>query len=948
MPAPAASPGPAGGIDHHHPARTIIAIHLFVQKFSGGEPAPLPYQAVLEVLQRHGTPGRGPVGDLEIIFPPDKVAHYGLLVGDAQQRAQCIALIRPVFDDHLRRLAFELMSVFGAALFDDALGCAYVMGDPQALPATLRQACVCGVQRITSPQQLWPAGLWQPAGAPDARPALLFPDPNPQGLKYVMLDRVEAAQQHLHMDFETRTAACNPGTLRALRNVLLKLDTALAANPEMHASFHFADPEANLLILESPKIAEARAGATMVVSGEVMLGMPVPEPLFVAEADWFFSNRQKAADLRAQTRTAHGIEIAPGSAGMAALDALLERMHQAVLKQRGTRAALEDAANEKLLHWADSAGACIGEAIRTDVGGQWGAVTILGQRHPVVHTHTGRHCWPKLVAFNRIMNGAGQSVAAYVDELVRTARSPTPRNADITAEIPQLCSILLGHAHFHKGGLPLQEKIAVAQLDFSLASLSSLDSYLAAVHTQRAGVAPQALANLALAAGAYLGEVVRRNARARWSWNNYDDFFSTRPANPDMPKSVNTCALLIGPGIAALPMQSCNVGAWGATPQGVQAQVREWLSVAAAGDDDDIRATVGTGSTGAGPAGAVVVDINVDVRARMAALTPEERAYVRLPPPPWIASDELRRLIDDHPKLLLEGRVVWGHLVQANNALFAPGAEDSPAEVVYDPSGRLAPEHLAPIARQLFKLKGTRLADADEARIAEHLTAEFTRAFAMPVPRGIAGDGLLLSTILVARKHLPNQRLSMGYFPILISDACPGSTMILPGRWWPHALAEEWGIEEPAPLPAKAAPVAAQPGAVEPPDLRAYKGELLHIVKAPVPRDEEAAWDYLDQLLAEEEAWRQGEAKGMLGKLLGRRQAPEPRTPDPLFAKYLAHMRKAYPGVCDMPEDLGGNLVSLLVAEGSVNYVVETARREFGLIVFAPGSINLVYRPAPK
>ena len=919
----------------NHPARAIIAIHLFLQKFSGGEPAPLPYQAVLDVLQRQGTPGRGPVGDLEIIFPADQIAHYGLLVGDAQQGAQCVALMRPVFGDQLRRLAFELMSVFDAALFDDALGCAYVTGDPQALPATLREACVSGVQRISSPQQLWPAGLWQLAPGPDACPALLFPDPNPQGLKYVKFDSMEAPQQHLHMDFETRAAACNAGTLRALRNVLLKLDTALAANPEVQAFYHFTDPEANLLILESPKIAEARAGATMVVSGEVMLGQPVPEPLFVAEADWFFSNRQKAADLRAQTKTAHGIEIAPGSAGMAALDGLLERMHQAVLKQRGTRPALEDAANEKLLHWADSAGACIGEAIRTDVGGQWGAVTILGQRHPVVHTHTGRNCWPKLVAFNRIMNGTGQSVAAYVDELLRTARSPTPRNSDITAEIPQLCSILLGHAQFHNGGLPLQEKIAVAQLDFSLASLSSLDSYLAAVHTQRAGLAPQALANLALAAGAYLGETVRRNARTHWGWTNYDDFFSTRPANPDMPKSVNTCALLVGPGIAALPMQSCNVGGWGAAAQGVAAQVAQWLA-----DDPEEPAPAPGASSGPG--------IQIDIRAHMGALKPEDRGYVQIQPPPWIITDELHRLFSHYVELLLEGRVVWGHIVQANNALFAPGDSDSPAEIVYDPSGQTAPDALARIAQQLFKLKGSEPADAEEARVAEHLTSEISRAFAMPVPRGIAGAGLLMSTILVARKHLPNQRLSLGHFPILINDACKGSAMIVPGRWWPRELAQEWGIEEPRPVAPPAAPAAGQLAGVEPPDLRAYKGELLHMVKAPVPRDDEAAWDYLDQLLAEEEAWRQGEAKGMLGKLLRRREAPEPRTPDPLFAKYLAHMLKEYPGVCDMPEDLGGNLVSLLVAEGSVNYVVETARREFGLIVFAPGAFNLVYRPAPK
>lgn len=965
-------------------ARPIIAIHLFVQAFRDGAPAPLPYQAVLELLQRHGKAGRGPVGDTEIAFEADQVAHYGLLIGDARQGAQCVAFVRPIFDDALRHLVFELMTRFEAAVFDDALGCAYVAGGG-ALPEAMAGACVCGVQRISSPQQLWPAALWISAPGLGERPALLFKNPNPQGLNYVLFDRVEMAQRHLHMEFDTRASACNPGTLRALRNVLHKVDTALAGNPDHHVSFHFIDPEANLQLLESPKIAEARAGATMVVPGEAAFGGPVAAPGFNADADCFFAQRDRAADCLRQAK-AHGLTIPAGLTGAAALDRLLAQLHQVLLRERGSRPAGEDRHIEQLQAWARLAGACLGEMIRTGIGGQWGVVTLLGHRFAVVHTHTGRNCWPSHFAFHLLMNGAGASVASYLDELTRTARSPTPRNADIAADIPAICHILLGHGQFGAGGLPLQERIPVAQLDYSLHSLQALDGWLAAVHAQRAGIERPALSNLILAAGAYLGECVRRNAAQPWHWTNYDDFFSTRPANPNMPKDAGTCAFLLGPGKAVLPMQTCNVAAWGEQPRSVHAQALQWL-----GDDarkparpqapaalqpqavpaSQLKAVpaaqpqaappgqpqpVATPQAAAGTAAAAHELQNIDVHALFAALKPQERPYTDLPTPLWIDGDDLQRLFDDQPKLLQGGRVVWAHLVQANNALFAAGQYDSPGEVVYDPGGRLAPEQLAPIAQHIFKLKGTQPADPDEARIARHLTNEMTRAFAMPVPRSFsadgAADGLLLSTVLIARKHLPNHRLSLGHFPVLVSEECRGSVMILPGRWWPRALAEEWGIEEAPPEQKKAAATPDGLAPVDPPNVRAAKDQVLHVVKPPVPFSDDAAWAHLDESLAREQERLLPPAQGVLGKFFKRKAEaePEPRPPDPLFAKYIGHMLKEYSDVCNMPEDLGAEVLSLVVASGSVNYVVETARREFGLTVFDANSphFNIVYRPAKK
>lgn len=203
------------------------------------------------------------------------------------------------------------------------------------------------------------------------------------------------------------------------------------------------------------------------------------------------------------------------------------------------------------------------------------------------------------------------------------------------------------------------------------------------------------------------------------------------------------------------------------------------------------------------------LDLQIDIAAAVAGLGALEQDYARIDRPFWMTrpagmeADPLCRLLDDYPILLREGRVVWAHMVQANSALFEPGQDDLPAEFLYDPEG-ISPAELAPVAAQLGDLKGTVPTDPALRRIAEHLTAEMTREFALPVPYAISeAHTMLMSTAMVCRKHLPNGFLNHFFVPVLISDRCPGSLMILPSRWWPAAFAAAW-VDDHQPLPSAA------------------------------------------------------------------------------------------------------------------------------------------------
>ncbi len=187
--------------------------------------------------------------------------------------------------------------------------------------------------------------------------------------------------------------------------------------------------------------------------------------------------------------------------------------------------------------------------------------------------------------------------------------------------------------------------------------------------------------------------------------------------------------------------------------------------------------------------------LSISPAACLQSLGTHERTYLGIPAPSWMAQDALQKSFGHYPDLWFGGKIVWGHIVQVNQALFAPGDWDAPGEVLFDPTGKLGPQELADVAHQLFALKGSKPADGALRAIADHLTSEMSRACGMKVPPSLSAQRVYMSTVFFHRKHLPGGKITLPYFPVLINAKFPGVVMALPSRWWPEDLLLQSGVD---------------------------------------------------------------------------------------------------------------------------------------------------------
>lgn len=168
---------------------------------------------------------------------------------------------------------------------------------------------------------------------------------------------------------------------------------------------------------------------------------------------------------------------------------------------------------------------------------------------------------------------------------------------------------------------------------------------------------------------------------------------------------------------------------------------------------------------------------------------------LRVARPSWMPrSDELNEVFRRQGKLMREGEIVWGALVQANMNLFKPGPHDHPAMAIYssDPLFEHDPGRLRAIAHRLGELKGTTPSDPAERRLAEMITDEMERGMGWTVPKACTGGREVTSTtFMVFRRHLPDRVLRSGWFPLLTHRETP-AVMIVPSNYWPGELVEIW------------------------------------------------------------------------------------------------------------------------------------------------------------
>jgi len=391
---------------------------------------------------------------------------------------------------------------------------------------------------------------------------------------------------------------------------------------------------------------------------------------------------------------------------------------------------------------------------------------------------------------------AGHS--AWMDALELEARSAPRPPADlrdpqawacaIRASDPQADSDAKAAAHLHaflqhgrfEGGLGFEKALRGVALDLSMESLEALDALLDRLHAERS---PQPDAFLAVQAGLnflhlvaiYLGEVMARAAGATVAWRTHAQLESVEPGRLDGEADAATALVAIfnghraGTGLVflALDVVACRLFGRADAPT---------LAAAARAALPAIRAARRTDLPDPGAEWA-------------RAPAPAELA---IPRPHGVAGDPLAHWFDDLPVLGRSGRVVWARLVQASTSLFRAGHDDHPGEIVFDPTGRHDPERLDAVAQRLYALKGTRPENPSLGFIAASLTHERTRTRGFPVPPSLGAHGLLMSTLLIHRPHLPGGRLAGLRFPVLVADEAPGLAMVLPARFWPAALRAAW------------------------------------------------------------------------------------------------------------------------------------------------------------
>lgn len=172
---------------------------------------------------------------------------------------------------------------------------------------------------------------------------------------------------------------------------------------------------------------------------------------------------------------------------------------------------------------------------------------------------------------------------------------------------------------------------------------------------------------------------------------------------------------------------------------------------------------------------------------------------MKLAKPDWLKhypDDKLNQIFESENRIFQEGTVVWGHVIQANAAMFEDGDEDYPGELLFsleDPR-KVDCRELKNLASKIFSLKGATPDHPELAHIADYLTDELIRVFGLEVPRVLSPSlKCHISTTLFLRKHLPNGRLSSSLMPIVVSKSQPMIALPLPERFWPESLKEQWG-----------------------------------------------------------------------------------------------------------------------------------------------------------
>lgn len=146
-----------------------------------------------------------------------------------------------------------------------------------------------------------------------------------------------------------------------------------------------------------------------------------------------------------------------------------------------------------------------------------------------------------------------------------------------------------------------------------------------------------------------------------------------------------------------------------------------------------------------------------------------------------------------------QGRIAAAAIVMANQQLYqyhSDGNPTAPGVVVYSPdlNASITAEELICVARDLYEIyRNEEVEHPDQEEVAKLLKADRIPMRACVVPRSISPDHrLLISSLLFKREHFPHLTLEGNILPILHHQRTNGIVRMVPSRFWPKVLMDEW------------------------------------------------------------------------------------------------------------------------------------------------------------
>lgn len=121
-----------------------MSYSVYLQKFTAGEPAFAPFEAVASILRKYGSVD---VIESRIEFTPngDDLCEVGFIGGSESEGIDSVGFERPVSSERLRALIFELLGIRGMCYFEQDATFVLARTDLNAdLPEELREQCESG------------------------------------------------------------------------------------------------------------------------------------------------------------------------------------------------------------------------------------------------------------------------------------------------------------------------------------------------------------------------------------------------------------------------------------------------------------------------------------------------------------------------------------------------------------------------------------------------------------------------------------------------------------------------------------------------------------------------------------------------------------------------------------------------------------------------------------